>query len=240
MVEQSKRNLIKFSAGLFAGGALLAQSGPLRAQVESIAQSESGLISGTIKPLGYKSIQGLLSAEQLAPHHTGHYGGALKGYLDLDRQLESMAISETSVRVETYGAMQRSRASKGNSVLLHEIYFESMTTRGQTPAPGLRNAIEERFGSKDKWATDFIATANAAAGWAVLARSLLNGKLYNLVCGEHAEGLLWMATPLIALDVYEHAYYVDYQNRKADYVAAFMEHIDWTSAEVRYAASETK
>ncbi len=240
MVNQSKRDALRLTAGLAAASSgLLVGVRPSKAQSQaSTVLSTSGLITREAVALGYASIPDFLSAEQLTPHYTSHYGGALKGYLDLDRQLESMVIAETTVRAETYGGMQRDRATKGNSALLHEVYFESMTTRGQTPAPGLKNAIEERFGSQEKWTADFITCAKSASGWAVLARNSLNGQLYNLVCDEHAEGLMWMSTPLIALDIYEHAYYVDYQNRKGDYIAAFMEHIDWTRAEDRFTASE--
>jgi Fe-Mn family superoxide dismutase len=62
----------------------------------------------------------------------------------------------------------------------------------------------------------------------------VNGKLYNLVSDEHAQGPLWMAVPLVVIDVYEHAFYIDYQNRKAEYVERFMDHIDWTEANARY------
>lgn len=64
----------------------------------------------------------------------------------------------------------------------------------------------------------------------------LNGKLYNVVSDEHAMGVLWMATPLLVIDVYEHAFYVDYQNRKADYVEKFMDHSDWKEVNRRYQA----
>jgi len=74
------------------------------------------------------------------------------------------------------------------------------------------------------------------SGTELLAWHPVSGKLYNVVSDEHDTGVLWMATPLIALDVYEHAFYVDYQNDKATYVARFVDHIDWQAIERRYAA----
>lgn len=65
----------------------------------------------------------------------------------------------------------------------------------------------------------------------------VNGKLYNVVSDEHAMGLLWMATPLVVIDVYEHAFYIDYHNRKAEYVENFMDHIDWSTVNDRYRAA---
>ena len=65
----------------------------------------------------------------------------------------------------------------------------------------------------------------------------VNGRLYNVVSDEHAQGPLWLAAPLVVIDVYEHAYYVDYQNRKPEYVETFLRHIDWAEADRRYRAA---
>jgi Fe-Mn family superoxide dismutase len=62
----------------------------------------------------------------------------------------------------------------------------------------------------------------------------VNGRLYNVVIDEHAMGPLWLAMPLVVIDVYEHAFYIDYQNRKADYIEKFIQHIDWAEADRRY------
>jgi len=196
--------------------------------------SKSGLITGLPKPLRYKSIPGFLSAEQIAPHHSAHYGGALRGYLAADTRLESSIIEGIEIDPAAYGALQRARTKKCNSVLLHELYFDEMFPTSDGPGPEVRGAIEKRFGSLDKWAADFQASAKTAAGWAMLTIHPVNGKLYNVVSDEHAMGPLWMATPLIVIDVYEHAFYVDYRNRKTEYVEKFMDHIGWHEIERRY------
>jgi Fe-Mn family superoxide dismutase len=190
----------------------------------------SGLITGKPKPMRYQSIPGFLSAEQINPHYRAHYGGALRGYNTADVELETSAIDGTSIRAEAYGAIQRARSSKGNSVLLHELYFDGMTANSTGPGVELKVAIKQRFGSLDKWSADFQACAKAAAGWALLIRHQVNGKLYNVICDEHASGPLWMATPLVVIDVYEHAFYIDYHNRKTVYIEKFMDHIDWQEA----------
>jgi Fe-Mn family superoxide dismutase len=68
----------------------------------------------------------------------------------------------------------------------------------------------------------------------VLTYHPVNGKLYNVVSDEHAIGPLWMAEPLLVIDVYEHAFYVDYKNRKGEYIDKFMDHIDWDEVNRRY------
>lgn len=195
---------------------------------------QSGLLTGKPIPQPYVSIPGFLSAEQLAPHYSAHYGGALRGYNAADKKLQSSIITATSLDSSAYGAIQRARANKGNSVILHELYFEGMTPKAEAPKAEIHLAIERRFGSIDKWAADFQACSKTASGWAVLAYDSVNAKLYNLVCDKHATGLLWMATPLIVLDVYEHAYYVDYKNNKTEYIDKFMRHINWGMVNDRY------
>ena len=68
----------------------------------------------------------------------------------------------------------------------------------------------------------------------MLVKHPVNGKLYNVVSDEHAMGVLWMATPLVVIDTYEHDLYIDYQNSKADYVEKFLAHIDWNEANARF------
>ena len=72
-----------------------------------------------------------------------------------------------------------------------------------------------------------------AAGWTMLVKHPVNGKLYNVVSDEHAMGVLWMAAPLIVIDTCEHAFYIDYQTRKAEYIEKFLSLIDWETANSR-------
>ena len=135
-----------------------------------------------------------------------------------------------------HGALKRAINSKGNSVVLHEMYFDGLAPKAPDPAENARTAIQRRFGSLDKWAADFAASAKGAAGWAMLVQHPVNGKLYNVVSDEHAMGVIWMSIPLVVIDTYEHAFYIDYQNRKADYVEKFLDHIDWNEVGARFHA----
>lgn len=228
----SRRNFLFVSSGAAAGSMLvsgLAESGEVDSHF-----AESGLVTGRPKPLRYASIPGFLSAEQVAPHHTAHYGGALKGYSAADAELEHSVQTGTAITPAAYGALERARTSKANSVILHELYFDALVPESPDPREDVRAAIALRFGSLEKWAADFQASAKDAAGWAMLVRHSVNGRLYNVVSDEHAMGVLWMATPLVVIDVYEHAFYIDYHNRKAEYVEKFMDHVDWAEVNARY------
>ena len=234
----NRRDFVFLSSGAALGNMVV--SGVATAADEDHSHgldfSHSGLVTGKPKALKHKSIPGFLSAEQIAPHHTAHYGGALKGYTAADAKIEKSVKAGQPLDPAAYGALKRAVNNKGNSVVLHEMYFDGLALKSPDPAAGIRKAIEKRFGSVDKWAGDFIASAKGAAGWAMLVKHPVNAKLYNVVSDKHATGVLWMGIPLIVIDTYEHAFYIDYQNRKAQYVEKFIDHIDWTEANRRHAA----
>lgn len=237
MTQLNRRNFVFLSSGAALGN--MAVSGVASAEEDHgghLDFSESGLVTGNPKPLRHKSIPGFLSAEQIAPHHTAHYGGALKGYSAADAKIESSIKSGEPIDPAAYGALKRAVSSKGNSVVLHEMYFDGLAPKAPNPDADVRRAIESRFGSLEKWADDFIASAKTAGGWAMLVNHPVNGKLYNVVSDEHAMGVVWMATPLIVIDTYEHAFYIDYKNRKGEYVETFINHIDWDEVTRRYHA----
>lgn len=236
MTAISRRNFFFASSGAAAGSLLVPG---LLSAAEDVHHdfAHSGLTTGTPKPLKLNEIPGFLSAEQIAPHHTAHYGGALKAFVSIDAKFEDSFQKGTAIDPQAFETMQRQKSSRGNSVILHEMYFDGLAVKAVDPVADVRAAITKRFGTLEKWSADFIASAKAAAGWALLVHHPVNGKLYNVVSDEHASGPLWFAQPLVVIDVYEHAFYIDYQNRKADYVEKFMQHIDWTEANRRYRAA---
>ena len=229
----SRRNFFFASSGA-AAGSLLAPGLTEAAEGEKLDYSTSGLATGNLKPLKHKEIPGFLSAQQIAPHHTAHYGGALKTFVSIDAKFEDSFQKGTAIDPQAYETMQKQKSSRGNSVILHEMYFDGLALKTNDPAEGIRKAIEKRFGSLEKWSADFIASAKTAAGWAMLVQHPVNGRLYNVVSDEHASGPLWLAMPLVVIDVYEHAFYIDYQNKKADYIEKFMQHVDWAEAKRRF------
>jgi Fe-Mn family superoxide dismutase len=233
MTGLSRRNFFFASSGA-AAGSLLVPGLIEAAEPDKFDFTKSGLATGTPKPLKHTEIPGFLSAAQIAPHHTAHYGGALKAFAGIEAKFEESFQKGTAIDPAAFETLQRQKSSRGNSVLLHEMYFDGLALKATDPAEGIRTAIGKRFGSLDKWAADFVATAKAAAGWAMLVRHPVNGRLYNVLSDEHAIGPLWLAVPLVVIDTYEHAFYIDYQNKKAEYVEKFMRHVDWAEADRRY------
>lgn len=228
-----RRSFLFASSGATAGSFLV--SGIAEAdEKDKPLHDGSGLITGTPKPLRHKAIPGFLSAEQIAPHHTAHYGGALKAFVGIEQKLDESITKGTPIEIAALETMKKQQSSRGNSVILHEMYFDGLALKATEPAEGIRKAIEKRFGSLDKWSNDFVAAAKIASGWAMLVVHPINGKLYNVLSDEHAQGPLWFSVPLVVIDTYEHAFYIDYQNKKADYVEKFLKFVDWNEADRRY------
>jgi len=109
----------------------------------------------------------------------------------------------------------------------HEIYFEHLGGGGGDPDGTVGSLIERDFGSVQAWRTDLTATGMGARGWAWTAYDWDEQRLFNYIGDAQNTFPIWNATPLVALDVYEHAYFLDYQTDRASYIDAFFNNLDW-------------
>jgi Fe-Mn family superoxide dismutase len=111
----------------------------------------------------------------------------------------------------------------------HEIYFEHLGGDGGDPDGLVAHLINRDFGSVAAWRADLKATGMAGRGWAWTAYDWDEGRLFNYVGDAQNTFPIWNATPLVALDVYEHAYFLDYQTDRGSYIDAFFDNLDWTT-----------
>jgi Fe-Mn family superoxide dismutase len=111
----------------------------------------------------------------------------------------------------------------------HEIYFEHLGGDGGDPDGPIGDLIKRDFGSIGDWRADLKATGMAARGWAWTAYDWDEGRLFNYLGDTQNTYPIWNATPLVALDVYEHAYFLDYQTDRASYIDAFFDNLDWAT-----------
>jgi len=109
----------------------------------------------------------------------------------------------------------------------HEIYFQHLGGGGGDPDGAARRLIVRDFGSLETWRADLKATGMAGRGWAWTAYDWDEGRLFNYAGDAQNTYPIWNATPLVALDVYEHAYYLDYRTDRASYIDAFFNNLDW-------------
>jgi superoxide dismutase, Fe-Mn family len=109
----------------------------------------------------------------------------------------------------------------------HEIYFEHLGGAGGNPSGAAAELIGRDFGSVDAWRADLKATGMAGRGWAWTAYDWDEGRLFNYIGDAQNTFPIWNAAPLVALDVYEHAYFLDYQTDRGSYIDAFFDNLDW-------------
>jgi Fe-Mn family superoxide dismutase len=110
----------------------------------------------------------------------------------------------------------------------HEIYFEHLGGEGGAPEGAIGELIARDFGSADAWRADLKATGMGGRGWAWTAYDWDEGRLFNYIGDAQNTFPIWNTTPLVALDVYEHAYFLDYQTDRASYIDAFFNNLDWS------------
>lgn len=126
-----------------------------------------------------------------------------------------------------FRSLKRGETYALNGVILHELYFRNMGGTTSAPKEQLKAALEERFGSVDKWREDFVATAKASRGWTILVYDERGKCLRNILLDGHDEGMVAFAHPLLVLDMYEHAYFFQYGSNRGAYIEAFMQNIHW-------------
>lgn len=179
------------------------------------------------KPLKYNSLPGL-SEKQLKEHHDILYAGYVKKTNEIREALKAADTANPNATYSQIRELKQEETFALNGVKLHEGYFDNMVDgKGGEPTGVLRTWIEEDFGSVEKWTNDFKATGLAARGWVVLAFDLDEGKLRTYLCDSHNQGGVWNSVALLIMDVYEHAYFIDYATGRKAYIETFMKLIDW-------------
>ena len=134
-----------------------------------------------------------------------------------------------------YRGLKKGETFALNGVILHELYFENMGDSPKHMGAATTDLLTRFFGGADEWKADFIACALSARGWCITGYDQRQGVIRNFAQDAHDDGVITMAHPIIALDMYEHAYFMDYGTDKAGYIAKFINNIDWSVVEERSA-----
>jgi superoxide dismutase, Fe-Mn family len=175
-----------------------------------------------------------ISPRLIESHYEANYGAAVRRLNAVSAELA--ALDPTTASPEAIGRLKRDEAAGLNSTLLHELYFASLGGDGRAVPEGLAAALTRDFGSVDRWRREFIALAEALAGssgWVLLTWLPRDGRLINQIGADHSQSLSG-GIPILAIDMYEHAYHLDFGTNASAYVAAFMRNIDWATTQARY------
>lgn len=175
-----------------------------------------------------------ISARLIESHYENNYGGALHRLNALTEELE--ALDPVTTPAHVLGRLKREESAALNSTLLHELYFASLGGDGRAVPEAMAGALVRDFGSVGRWRQEFIALATGLAddsGWALLTYVPRDGRLINQNATDHRQSIAG-GIPILALDMYEHAYHLDFGANAEAYIASFMRNIEWAAVQGRY------
>jgi len=184
------------------------------------------------EPKNFDHLLGIAGfSDTLLKNHFTLYGG----YVANTNKIVDI-LDTKEVGTPEYSELQRRLGWEWNGMRLHELYFGNLTKGGKVLADGnLKTKIEKIYGSFEQWQKNFIGLGTMRGiGWIVLYYDKQSGEFFNIWINEHDVGHLSGAVPLLVMDVFEHAYMIDYDLKKADYVEAFFKAVDWQAVSERF------
>lgn len=206
-----------------AGGLGAVQDGPAKGSTPA---------SITAKPLPEK-VFNTANAGISRKTHEEHYE-LYKGYVakvnEIRGKLAALGVPDAAKANATYSDIRELKVEYSfalGGVKNHELYFAHIGGKGGAPDGAIADAINAAFGSFDNWKADVKATAIAARGWVWLAHDHTDNSLFNYIGDSQSTFPVWHSTPILGLDVYEHAYFIDFGRARAKYIDAFFQVIDW-------------
>ena len=187
------------------------------------------------QPLPYNTdyLEPFMDAETLHLHHTFHHGGAVKG-ANKDIEMIKKVMNNEDLTLADHWTKKLSFHL--SSHILHSIFWTNLANKKSQPTGDLLKRIEKDFGSTNKM-QEMIAKISKSiegSGWGILAYQPYSDNLVVLQCENHHKLTLWGAVPLLVIDVWEHAYYLKYKNKRGDFVDALMNIINWDNVAQRY------
>ena len=202
----------------------------LQGQTSGIGQVPARAFRGQhqAKPLSFDpaKLKGI-SEKLIRSHWENNYGGAVKALNVVEQRLDAM-LREKDLPAYLYGDLKREELVRKGSVVLHEYYFDNLGGDGRAGGKAL-DLLKQWFGSYEQWEAEFKKTANAlggGSGWVTLSYNLHTGEIHNYWSWDHMHNAP-TGYPLLVLDMYEHAYHMDYGAAAAKYVDAFMQNVNW-------------
>lgn len=176
-----------------------------------------------------------LSEKQLQAHFT-LYQGYVKKLNEIEEKLTKADPTTANYSFSEYSELRRREPVAYNGTVLHELYFENLGAPDGTPSEAFKRAVESSFGSWDAFIADVKGIVGSGHGWALVTYDYNFGRVRtNFVQSEHHVGLLANQQVVLAVDAWEHAYFLDYGTKKPDYLAGVLKHINWKAVEQRVA-----
>ena len=174
-----------------------------------------------------------ISARLIESHYENNYGSAVRRLNALASEIQALDLA--TVAPEALRRLKRDELALLNSTLLHELYFSSLGGDGRSIPESVAATLERSFGSVNRWRSEFIAMAESLSGesgWVLLSHVPRDNRLINHIASDNGQSIVG-AIPVLALDMYEHAYQLEFGANATSYIASFMRNIDWAATQAR-------
>ncbi|MEJ2628568.1 MAG: superoxide dismutase [bacterium] len=185
-------------------------------------------------PYAYDALEPVIDEKTMQLHHDKHHAGYVKGLNTAEQKLAEAIKAQDFSNIKS---MERDIAFHGSGHILHSIFWNNLSPKSKGKPEGLLlQALESEFGSFNNFKSQMIAATVSveASGWGIFAFQPFWQKLVILQAEKHQNLTQWGAIPLLVIDVWEHAYYLQYQNRRADFVHNIFDIINWDDVSERY------
>lgn len=185
------------------------------------------------KTFDFKSVQGI-SKKQLDEHYKLYISYVTKLNEIWNSTYSQTEYSGSNAIFSKMRSLKLGETYALDSVKLHELYFENMTGGNNSPYGNLLNAIINQFSSYDNFVSYLINVGLSMRGWAVLSIDSIDNKLHIIGSDSHDTGAVWLSYPILVMDVYEHAYFMDFGTDKKSYISTFIHNINWNILNNRF------
>ena len=175
------------------------------------------------------------SDKQLDAHFT-LYNGYVTKLNEIEEKLKTADRSKANYSFNEYSELKRRECTAFNGTYLHQLYFENLSGKGGEPSDDLKKLAVASFGSWDNYVADVKGSAGSTPGWVLTTKSRIDHQLHNYIMFEHHVGLPAHQDILMALDCWEHAFFIDFGVKKADYLGAFFKNLNWNEVNKRFGA----
>jgi superoxide dismutase, Fe-Mn family len=228
--EFLKNSLIIGGASILPSNSLFAAS-VSEGGMDKLVDQDGNFIQPAL-PYAENFLEPSMDAETMKLHYTFHHGGAVKA---ANNDLKKIKEALDSNNLETVDFWTKKLSFHFSSHILHSIFWTNLTNKQTSPTGELQKRIEKNFGSYDKLKGYIASTSKNVDGngWGILAYQPYSDSLVVLQCENHEKLTQWGCVPLLVIDVWEHAYYLKYKNKRADFVDALFNVINWDNAAQR-------
>jgi superoxide dismutase, Fe-Mn family len=223
--------------GFILGGAAILPASSVFASavteggLDKLVDREGNFVQQAL-PYAADFLEPSMDAETMNLHYTFHHGGAVKA---ANNDLKKIREAMDSNNLDTVDYWTKKLAFHFSSHILHSIFWTNLTRKQTSPGGELLKRIEKSFGSYDKLKSYFSATANNVDGngWGILGYQPYSDSLTILQCENHEKLTQWGVIPLLVIDVWEHAYYLKYKNKRANFIDALLPILNWDNTAER-------